>query len=128
MSSWQKTAAGLILAYFGLSWLDSKLLLREDIGLGFKMSSLLRFASNKNGSNYTVTDAWYETLSKVNARKKCLINATTGNALTFLDVEKQSNQVCTSQHATCPHATPLHVTSCHNLNPCIVSYRSQTGQ
>lgn len=91
--SWHKSAAALILAYFGISWLDHKYLLKEDLGFGMQIAKLLKFVKSKSGTNFTVTDAWYETYSKVNSRKKCLINASTGEVLTFMDVEKKSNQV-----------------------------------
>ena len=93
MTSWHKAAAAALMTYFGLSWLDNKLLLLEDLGFGLKMKKLLQFSQGKAGTHFTVTDAWYATLAKINARKKCLLNSANGVEYTFGEVEQLSNQV-----------------------------------
>ena len=116
MSTWYKAAAGALIAYFGIGWLDNKFMLSADIKLALKMKPLLTFANvspcyhsgflgvvallllhlpllqSHQNSKFTVTDAWYETLTKVNGRKKCLVNSLDGSSFTFAEVEKLSNQ------------------------------------
>jgi hypothetical protein len=91
--TWQKAVASALIAYFGMSWLDQKILLGSDVSLAMRMSKMLAMSRTMAEKYHTVTDGWYETLSKVDRNKKSLVNATTGEALTFDEVEKRSNQV-----------------------------------
>lgn len=92
-SAWQKTAAASLLAYFGLSYLDEKYIILDELKNGLKFKNAIKFTRDMAGKHYTVTDNWYKTLSRVDARKPALVDAVTAQSFSFYDVEQMSNQV-----------------------------------